>query len=249
MKSKPKILILAGLGLNCEEETKFVFDTVGGEATIVHLNDFIEKPSILKNFQILAVPGGFSFGDDMGSGKAYAGKLMNHASQEIHEFLKRDTLMIGICNGFQILTQAGILPGGLSFNSGGRYLDRWVDLKVVGKSPWTKGIKTLSLPIAHGEGRYIKAKNTEVSLKYTKGSMCEYQNLSANPNGAEDNIAGVMSYEGRVLGLMPHPERGFFFTQRPDFTLEKEKLVRAGKKLPTYSDGYQIFKNGVDYFK
>src|SRR5689334_12935213 len=149
---KPKVIVMSGYGLNCEEETKFAFEIAGASADIVHLNDLIASPATLREYNILAFPGGFAYGDDTGSGKAYANKFKNHLSTELEEFLKRDTLVIGICNGFQIITSLGIAPGALTFNSGGKYLDRWVDLRVVGKSPWLKGIKTLSVPIAHGEG-------------------------------------------------------------------------------------------------
>src|SRR3989344_6102667 len=145
---KPKIIVLSGYGLNCEEETKFAFDKAGGKADIVHINDLIAKPQMLSLYQILVFPGGFSYGDDTGSGKAYANKFKNHLSKELEEFLSRDTLALGICNGFQIMTNLGILPGALTHNKNGKYLDRWVDLKVVGKSPWLKNIKTISLPIA-----------------------------------------------------------------------------------------------------
>src|SRR6185503_20522871 len=156
MKSrKPKVIVMSGYGLNCEEETKYAFDWAGGKADIVHLNDLIKKPKMLEQYDILAFPGGFAYGDDTGSGKAYANKFKNHLSKELAEFLARDTLTIGICNGFQIMTNLGILPGALTYNKNGKYLDRWVDLEVKGSSPWLTGIKKLSVPIAHGEGHYV----------------------------------------------------------------------------------------------
>ena len=120
MKSnKPKIIIMSGYGLNCEEETKFAFDSAGGEAHIVHINDLIAQPKMLFEYQILVFPGGFSYGDDTGSGKAYANKFKNNLTKELNEFLSRDTLAIGICNGFQIMTNLGILPGALTYNKNG----------------------------------------------------------------------------------------------------------------------------------
>lgn len=246
---------MSGYGLNCEEETKFAFDWSGGEANIVHLNDLIAKPKILSQYQVLVFPGGFSYGDDTGSGKAFANKFKNHLSKELEEFLSRDTLVIGICNGFQIITNLGILPGGLTFNKNGKYIDRWVDLKVVGKSPWLGGIKKLSIPIAHGEGHYVvsakeyeKMKaNGEIAFVYEKGEICKYQNLEKNPNGSDYDIAGVLAYNGRVLGLMPHPERAMFPHQNPMWQMfarssdEKKKLEKEGA-------GLQIFKNAIKYF-
>ncbi len=249
---KPKVIIMSGYGLNCEEETKFAFESVGGVAEIVHINDLIAKPKMLSEFQILAFPGGFSYGDDTGSGKAYANKMKNHLSKELEEFLSRDTLMIGICNGFQILTSLGILPGALTYNKNGKYIDRWVDLKVDGKSPWLSGIKNISLPIAHGEGRYIidakkykeMLKKKEIAFTYTKGDICKYQNLEKNPNGAMYDIAGVLGYNGRVLGMMPHPERAMFFHHSP---LWQNKKINGEKREE--GDGILLFKNAINYFR
>jgi len=249
---KPKVIIMSGYGLNCEEETKFAFEKAGGIAEIVHINDLIARPKILSDFNILAFPGGFSYGDDTGSGKAYANKMKNHLSKELEEFLSRDTLVIGICNGFQILTSIGILPGALTYNKNGKYIDRWVDLKVEGKSPWLSGLKNISLPIAHGEGRYIidtkkykeMKKTKEIAFVYEKGEICKYQNLEKNPNGAMYDIAGVLGYNGRVLGMMPHPERAMFFYHSP---LWQNKKIKGEKK--DEGEGILLFKNAINYFR
>jgi phosphoribosylformylglycinamidine synthase subunit PurQ / glutaminase len=243
---KPKVIILSGYGLNCEEETKFAFEWAGGAADIVHINDLIAKPKMLANYQILVFPGGFSYGDDTGSGKAYANKFKNHLKKEFMEFLSRNTLAIGICNGFQIMTNLGILPGALTYNKNGKYIDRSVDLKVVGKSPWLKGIAKISLPIAHGEGHYvIEGKDTQIALVYTKGEICKFQNLEKNPNGSEHDIAGVLAYNGRVLGMMPHPERGMFAHQSPLWYINRRKSGKISKE----GAGLQIFKNAIKYFQ
>ena len=254
---KPKVIIMSGYGLNCEEETKFAFESAGGEADIVHINDLIAKPKQLAEYDILAFPGGFSYGDDTGSGKAYANKFKNHLAQELIEFLSRDTLTIGICNGFQIITNLGIVPGALTHNASGQYIDRWVDLKIDGKSPWLTGIKKISLPIAHGEGRYLidaseykKLKqNKQIAFTYTKGEICTFQNLEANPNGATYDIAGVLAYNGRVLGMMPHPERALFIEQTPLWQTQKTAAQRKGTKLPATGEGIILFKNAVSYFR
>jgi phosphoribosylformylglycinamidine synthase I len=246
---KPKIIIMSGYGLNCEEETKFAFESVGGIADIVHINDLIKKPKTLSEYQILVFPGGFSYGDDTGSGKAYANKIKNHLAKELKEFLSRDTLAIGICNGFQIMTNLEILPGGLTYNKNEQYIDRWVDLEMAGKSPWLKGIKKISLPIAHGEGHYVISKNEyekmkkdgQISFVYTKEEICNFQNLEKNPNGSDYCIAGVNAYNGRVLGMMPHPERAMFSHQSPLWQMNK-KVLKEGA-------GLQIFKNAINYFK
>lgn len=261
-KVKPKVIILSGYGLNCEEETKFAFEWAGAKekvkADIVHINDLIAKPKMLKEYDIMAFPGGFSYGDDTGSGKAFANKFKNHLSKELKEFLSRDTLIIGICNGFQIITNLGILPGALTYNKNGLYLDRWVDLEIPssfgggqgrGLSPWLTGIKKISLPIAHGEGHYVISKkeymkmqkNKEIAFVYEKGDICKFQNLEKNPNGSDYDIAGVLAYNGRVLGLMPHPERAMFSHQNPMWQMNKSKRKEGA--------GLQIFKNAINYFR
>ena len=273
MKTLPKVIVLSGYGLNCEEETAFAFTLAGAKADIVHINDLVDGIKKLKNYQILAIPGGFSYGDDTGSGKAYANKLNNHLKKELDEFVQKDKLVIGICNGFQILTNLGMLPGALTFNDNARYTDRWVDVQICSApiyglqpkirhatsqnpSPWLTGIDHLSLPIAHGEGKFVASDETLTSLKkqkmiagvYYKGEMCGYQNLAYNPNGSTLDIAMLTSADGKILGTMPHPERAMFFTQLPNWPLLKEQMIRAGKPLPKFGPGLQIFKNSVRYF-
>src|SRR3989338_11018563 len=147
---RPHVILFSGYGLNTEDETKAAFESVGATADIVHLNDIIAKPSLLKKAQILVFGGGFAYGDHTGAGKAYGNRVRHHLGKAIEEFLARDTLMLGICNGFQIITSAGILPGALVANDVPRYNARWVDLEVQNESPWLKGVKTLSIPISHG---------------------------------------------------------------------------------------------------
>ena len=253
---KPHVIIFSGYGLNTEDETKAAFESVGATADIMHINDIIAKPAVLNKAQIIVFPGGFSYGDDTGSGKAYGNRLKQHLGPALEKFLARDTLMIGICNGFQIITSAGILPGALIANDSARYVCRWVDLEVTGESPWLKGIKTLSVPIAHGEGKYylppsestLLSKVGRVALKYVSGETSKHFDLPANPNGSLDNIAGITGYDGRVLGLMPHPERAVRFTALPHWTYLKEGYMRRGAVLPREGPGLAIFRNAVQYF-
>ena len=256
MNATPKAIILAGYGLNCEEETARAFALAGVNPEIVHLADVIENPKQLSQVEILAIPGGFSFGDHTGSGRAYANKLKNHLGEVLQKFTERDTLTLGICNGFQILTHVGLLPGALTHNTVPRYQDRWVDLQITGASPWLKNIETLSVPIAHGEGRYQADEQIIAELKhdqriaaqYTEGEISDEFSLPANPNGSVEDIAGVLGSDGRVLGMMPHPERALFFTQLPHWPRLKEVYRRSGKKLPEYAGGLQLFKNAQAYF-
>ena len=254
---KPHVIIFSGYGLNTEDETKAAFESVGATADIVHLNDVIARPAILKKAQILVFGGGFAYGDHTGAGKAYATRVHEHLGKEIEKFLARDTLMLGICNGFQIITSAGFLPGALIANDIPRYNARWVDLEVQQSVPWLKGIRTLSVPIAHGEGKYYAPEETlqklnaesAVALRYIEGETARHFDMSANPNGSLENIAGITAFDGRVLGLMPHAERAVRFTQLPHWTLLREEFVRDGKPLPEEGPGLQLFRNAVEYFK
>jgi phosphoribosylformylglycinamidine synthase len=263
---KPRVLVFAGYGLNCEDETKFAFDLAGAKADIVHINDLVAKPKKIHEYEIFAVPGGFSYADDLGSGSAYAGKIRNHFWPEILKFVMKDTLVIGICNGFQILVSLGLVPalGGtygqrevaLLHNSSTKYVARWTDMKIENKTPWLWGMSHVSLPIAHGEGRLyasdeiidILEKKHLVALRYEYGAVCEYQRLPKNPTGTVRNIAALTNENGRILGIMPHPERAVFFTQLPNWTFLKEQREQEGKKLPLYGPGLEIFKNAVRYF-
>lgn len=265
---KPKVIVFSGYGFNCEEETKFAFETAGATADIIHVNDVIDKKYKLSDYQIMALGGGFAYGDDTGAGNAYANKMKNHLWQDLVRFIEKDKLIIGICNGFQVLMNLGLVPAidkqygkremGLMPNAFPRYTVRFVDLKVESKkSPWFAGIKTLSIPVANGEGRLWASPATMkkindhdlVGARYVKGEMSTYLNLPYNPNGSIEDIASMTDETGRIMGIMPHPERAMFFTQRPDWPLKAEQLKRQGKKLPEYSDGIKIFQNAVRYFK
>jgi phosphoribosylformylglycinamidine synthase len=265
--AKPKVLVLTGYGINCDEETQFAFERAGAIAERVHVNDLIAGDRKLGDYQILTFPGGFSFGDDTGSGNALACRVKNHLWEEVREFVSRDKLVLGICNGFQVLTRLGLLPAidekygeqqvALVHNDSARYTDRWVDLKFSGNSPWVKGIDKMMIPIAHGEGKlYADAKTLKVlndrnlvAARYILGKACSYQSLSANPNGSLEDISALTDQTRRVFGLMPHPERALDFTQLPNWPLLKEQYKRAHEKVPQEGPGMQIFRNGVDYFK
>jgi len=265
--TKSKGLIFSGYGLNCEEETQYAFQIAGGKADIIHINDLIDNKKILDRYQILAFPGGFSYGDDTGSGNAFAHKLKNHLWEKLKKFIEKDKLIIGICNGFQILINLGLLPGlkkqygkrqaALIDNDSAQYTVRWVDLKIENNSPWLKKINSISLPIAHGQGKFYGSKSVLSQLKkqnlvaasYIKGEICQYQSLDSNPNGSLENIAAITDPTKKILGMMPHPERAIFFTQLPHWTYLKEKLERQGKPIPKNGPGLQIFQNGINYFK
>ncbi len=266
----PSTLILTGYGINCDDETKFTFEKAGAKADIIHINDLIKNKSLLKKYQIFMFPGGFSYGDDTGSGNALANRIKNNFIHELQEFIEKDSLLFGICNGFQVMVNIGILPAfnekigttevALEYNKTFRYQCRWVDLEVNEKaSPiFLKGIDRLHIPVAHGEGNFyapeavikeIESKNM-VAFRYVKSDYnVANGEFPYNPNGSINDIAGIADTTGKVLGLMPHPERGMFFTQRDDWTYLKEEYIREGKDLPEDSEGFKIFKNAVEYFK
>jgi phosphoribosylformylglycinamidine synthase len=262
----PKALILGGYGINCEEETAHAFRLAGARAAIVHINDLVDGHERLADHHILVFPGGFSYGDDTGSGNAFAHRVRNHLWEQTLEFVHRDRLVLGICNGFQIMVNLGLLPAlageygqrqaALIHNTSARYLCRWVDLKTEGDSPWLRGMEGLSLPIAHGEGNFYAPDDVlqslqeagQAALTYTAGEICAHLELAANPNGSVADIAGLTDPTGRLFGLMPHPERAVCFTHLPHWTWLREKLRRSGQKIPERGPGLRIFENAVRYF-
>ncbi|MFC1615884.1 phosphoribosylformylglycinamidine synthase I [Patescibacteria group bacterium] len=265
---KPKVLVLTGYGINSEEETAECFNITGSEAEIVHINDVVDGHRKLEDYQIMVFPGGFSYADDTGGGNALANKIKNNLQDDIKKFAQADKLIIGICNGFQILTKLGLVPATedqydepeatLMHNKTVRLECRQVDMKKISKKCiWTKGIDTIRMPIAHGEGNFyvddeiltaMKA-NDQIVFKYIKpdGSPANGE-LPFNPNGALEDIAGICDKSGRIFGLMPHPERINSFTNRDDWQLQKEKLLRKGKELPEEGEGLVVFKNASEYF-
>jgi len=265
---KPNALVLTGYGINCDEETAFAFEKAGAKAKIVHVNDLIKKPKILNGFHIIAFPGGFSYGDDTGSGNALANKIRSNLWQDLMRFIDGEKLVIGICNGFQVITNLGLLPalGGkygertvaLAHNNSARYECRWVSLKNFSKKcVFTKGIDEIRMPVAHGEGKFTAdegimkrlSESGQIVFKYTNGGKQASGEFPFNPNGSMGDIAGICDETGRVFGLMPHPERNIFFTQQDDWLLQKEALKRTGKRLPEESSGMAVFRNAVEFFK
>ncbi|HOO72346.1 MAG TPA: phosphoribosylformylglycinamidine synthase subunit PurQ [Spirochaetota bacterium] len=266
---KPRALVLTGYGINCDEETRFALDFAGADASIIHVNDLIENKNLLKQCHLFIFPGGFSYGDDTGSGKALANRIKNNLMDDFLSYINRDTLMLGICNGFQVMVNIGLVPGidgyggdaqvALEYNKTFRYQCRWVDLIVNKESPsvFTRGIDYLHIPVAHGEGNFYAPsgvleeieKKSLVTMRYAgpdrKPARGEFP---GNPNGSVNDIASICDPTGRIMGMMPHPERGMFFTQRDDWTLLREQYNREGKPLPAESDGMKIFRNAVSYF-
>jgi phosphoribosylformylglycinamidine synthase len=272
--SQPHVLILRAPGTNCDKETAFAFEKAGATTETLHINRLLEKPSLFEQFQILCVPGGFSYGDDIASGRILGNQIQHHLNDQMVKFKDDGKLMLGICNGFQILMKSPVLlppdrekgpAATLTTNDSGKYEDRWVHLETRGsKCVFLEGIERMYLPVAHAEGkfvardesvldgldvadqlvlRYISPRPLREGLDVSPESGCKSNNailpFPENPNGAQANVAGVCDTTGRVLGLMPHPERHLDPLQHPRWTRGEAGEV---------GDGFQIFLNAVKYF-
>lgn len=248
-------LVLRAAGINCDEETAFAWDTAGARPCVMHVNELIAQPARLDAVQIVTVPGGFSYGDDISSGRILANQIARRLGDALRRFAERGGLLIGICNGFQVLVKAGLLPGGslsgrvtLTHNDSARYEDRWVHLEPTGdRCVFLRSGERLHLPIAHGEGKFVTADNDALSALKNGGHValryCDADGrpgpFPINPNGSEDDIAGLTDATGRVFGLMPHPERALSPTSVPDWTRQR----------PLRGPGLSIFANAVEYLK
>jgi phosphoribosylformylglycinamidine synthase len=262
-----KALIMSGYGINSEMETQEVLSRAGMDADIVHINDLIDGTKRLSDYRLLVFPGGFSYGDDTGAGNAYANRVRNNLWEDLEEFLEGDTLILGICNGFQILANLGLVPAfdkknsreiALMPNRKGVLECRFVNLKPAADTLWTRGIERLYCPVAHGEGNFYCSDETMQRLKRQNMIAFTYcrDDLSPaggeypfNPNGSSGDVAGIISENGRVLGLMPHPERAMEFVNLYDWPYRKERMRRKGLSPPQESQNMQLFWNIVDYFR
>ena len=259
-----KVIVLRTAGTNCDAETQEAFRLYSKDVDLVHINELKSRKKKLSSYHILAIPGGFTYGDDIAAGKILANELKYNLKDDLIEFVRSGKLIIGICNGFQVLLKAGLLPDFESFdqkatlilNDSGRFEDRWVYLKTVtshksqvtSKCVWTRGInEIIYLPVAHAEGKFITDKDTLGELKENNQIVFQYVDREGrlagypyNPNGSIENIAGICDKTGHILGLMPHPERFINFYHHPHWQRIQNK--KSG-------DGSLIFKNGVDYIK
>lgn len=262
--AQPRVLILRAPGTNCDVETAFAFERAGGRPERLHVARLLESPGSLAEFQILCIPGGFSYGDDVAAGRILANQIRHHLAGRLGEFHAADKLILGICNGFQILLKSGVLlppaadfsaPATLTWNESGKFEDRWVPLYTRGdKSVFFAGIDTLYLPVAHAEGKFVPRDERvlaeldnrgQIVLRYgvRAGGDCVTMSPQVpypdNPNGSLGDVAGVCDASGRICGLMPHPERHIDATQHPRWT---RIAARA------QGDGLRVFENAVRYF-
>jgi phosphoribosylformylglycinamidine synthase I len=253
--AKVKTLILRVPGTNCDQETAYAFQQAGAATSLVHVNQLIRHEEHLSSYQILVVPGGFTYGDDISAGKVLANELRLKLGEDIRSFVDQGGLVLGICNGLQVLVKAGILPGTtsgkepkitLAANDSGRFECRWVYLSVNEESPclFTQGISRLYLPVANGEGKVVADDKTlarlNIVLSYTDEDGKASPGYPYNPSGSVADIAGICDSSGRIFALMPHPERHLRGTQHPRWTREG---------LKEHGDGFQIFLNAVNWAK
>jgi len=234
-----RVLVIRAAGTNCDRETAYAFQAVGGTPETRHVNELLAEPTLLRAYRILVFPGGFSYGDDIAAGRVFATELKQRALPEIERFVEDGGLVLGICNGFQVLVKTGLLPGGegqtvtLAFNDSHRYQDEWVSLHVsTDRSFLARGERFL-FPIAHAEGKLVASDETLDRLEENDQLVLRY---AKNPNGSLRDVAGICDKTGRILGLMPHPERHLEPWHHPTWT-------RSG--LADEPDGLRFFRQAV----
>jgi phosphoribosylformylglycinamidine synthase len=255
--AKVKAIVLRAAGINCDLETEHALELAGAEARRVHINRLIEDKTLLDRHTILVFPGGFSYGDDVAAGKILANQTVSHLTEPLRAFIDAGKLILGICNGFQVLVKSGILPFGrlgtlrqsvtITCNDSGKFEDRWVYLEpAASRCIFLESGRRIYLPVAHGEGKVVTSDD-EALRQLGEGDHVAFRYVDAdgnegpypvNPNGSMDSIAGLTDTTGRVLGLMPHPERFVRPTQHPHFTRIHP---------PPEPDGMTIFRNALAY--
>jgi len=253
-----KAIVLRAAGINCDMETAYALQMAGANPQRIHINRIIENKTLLDEFQIIVIPGGFSYGDDVSAGKILANQIIHHLYEPVQKFIDHGKLVLGICNGFQVLVKTGILPGDncsqqqasvtITNNDSGKFEDRWVYLAPQpNKCIFIEPGRRIYLPVAHAEGKVVTKDAATLNELYSGGHIAfkyvdkdgREGDYPVNPNGSIDSIAGLTDTTGRVLGLMPHPERFIRPTQHPQWSRLKN----------VDNDGMTIFNNAVKYIK
>jgi phosphoribosylformylglycinamidine synthase len=240
--------VITGYGINAQDELASAFELAGTNVSLIHITDLMENPGTLKDFQIIGFPGGFSYGDHLGSGLVLAHLMGKHLREAIDSHIEGGGLIIGICNGFQVLTKMGVLPNtndhweqevSLIHNDTGVFENSWVRVTFPESTcVWTNRLPDMDLPIRHGEGRFITISES-LRKKLSKNRLIALQYKDRNPNGSQDNIAGITDRTGQILGLMPHPEAFIIPENHPRWTREK---ITEGWGLRIIAQGVRFLK-------
>jgi phosphoribosylformylglycinamidine synthase subunit PurQ / glutaminase len=266
----PRVLILRAPGTNCDQETAFAFQTAGGQPEVMHLNRLLENPKLAEQFQILAIPGGFSYGDDISAGRIFGNQMRHHLRDCLAEFKAAGKLIVGICNGVQILVKSGVLlpdkadepTATLTLNESGKFEDRWVELRVASdKCVFLQGIERMYLPVAHAEGKFVARDEAtlkrldaagQLVLRYatsadettSRGSLRDPQPPSMVPYPANPNGAQL-----NVAGLCDETGRVFGLMPHPERFIDPTQHPRWTREQPERGDGLAVFENAVRYFR
>ena len=259
---KPKVIIITGYGVNCEAESAHAWKLAGADPILVHINDLLSNPEQILNYNIIMFIGGFSYGDHMTSGHVFAHRIKQHMKPVLIRFIEQGKLILGICNGFQVMTKIGLLPGlnndyftpkiSLIQNDCGVFQNYWIKVKANKHSPcvFTKNIDTISLPIRHGEGKLFTLDKKTINdiedlncvpVRYINNQGLPVQDYPDNPNGSINAIAGLCDPSGRIFGMMPHPEAYLFPENHPNWDMQKNENT-----LPKNGLGLLFFRNAVN---
>jgi len=266
----PRVLILRAPGTNCDQETAFAFQTAASRPEVMHLNRLLENPKLAEQFQILAIPGGFSYGDDISAGRIFGSQMRHHLRECLEDFKAAGKLILGICNGVQILVKSGVLLpdkadepiATLTLNASGKFEDRWVELRTSGdKCVFLRGIERMYLPVAHAEGKFVARDEAtlkrlddagQLVLRYSlprgaadsRGSLRDPQPPSTVPYPANPNGAQL-----NIAGLCDETGRVFGLMPHPERFIDPTQHPRWTREQPERGEGLAVFENAVRYFR
>ena len=247
---KIKALVTRTAGTNCDQETLHALQLCAAQTELLHINELIANPKKILEFSLWVIPGGFSYGDDVAAGKILANELKTKLGDTIEKFVEQKKILIGICNGFQVLVKLGLLPSSngkmcqtatLAHNDSGRFQCEWIGMKTENsRAKWLTAMpKNFEFPMAHGEGKFVALDKATLNA-IEKNKQVIFRYAPRNPNGAQNDIAGICNLHGNVVGLMPHPERYLSAENSPNWGQEK-----ALGKLPKVTAGLKFWQAAV----
>ena len=267
--SLQQALVLRTAGINCDGETVRALELAGAEVDLVHLKRVLAEPARLDEYSLLVIPGGFSYGDDVAAGRVFGLELRTGLARGLAEFVGRGGFVLGVCNGFQVLVESGLFEpdtGGagerpardiaLYNNASNRFECRWVTLEAADSAcPWLSAGERMPVPVAHGEGRFVVrdqatlarlAERRQIVLRYVDAAGRPATSYPDNPNGSVDAIAGLCDPTGRVLGLMPHPERNLAPWNHPHWTRLAQEAEASGARARIEGEGLGFYRRMVE---